>query len=156
MSVFTLSNCLKSADRSLPSAIPIQSVFETELELVHVEDKTCATTSSASPGSAQILTSPSPESPVAMPFEPELAPYVIALMLESVGARWEKAHAWTKYLVAETKQAEFIKQTFQDMAKRRLEVTEEFSSARVIVTNIAADATARDLFEVFSKYEPRM
>lgn len=102
---------------------------------------------------AQILTSQAPDP---MKLEPKLAPYVIALMLESAGAEWEKAHAWTKYLVAEMKQAAFIEQTIQDMAARKQALSAEYSSARLIITNIAAGATSRDVYDVFARFEPKM
>ncbi|PVH97767.1 hypothetical protein DM02DRAFT_673840 [Periconia macrospinosa] len=54
----------------------------------------------------------------------------------------------------ETRQSEFIQRALENRKALEHEVLKELAASRVIVTNIAADATTDDLFMVFHSFEP--
>lgn len=113
------------------------------------------------------------EPPTADMLEPEVTRYVIALMLESAGCKWEEVVGWARYLFRSDtdelraqqereKQAQ-KKETFEAIVaryhvaqeKRRAVEKKPFAN-RVILTNLAADIDTKAIRQYFSKYQKDM
>jgi hypothetical protein len=104
-------------------------------------------------------------------FDPAIVPYVVAIHLETAGSNWEKARGWTTYLFssgldgyeacqekdrivsqADEELENIIQQVLEEETVHQTVENKARRPRRLIVSNIAADASDEDLREFFYSF----